>query len=296
MASTKEIQDRMKSIRDTLKITSAMYMISSAKMKKAKKMLYETEPFFDTLQLEMVRIIQLDPKAKGKFYPRTEIKEEDRKAGYVVITGDKGLAGAYNHNILKSYEEHLAAHPHHRLYCLGEVGYHYMLEKGYTVDRHLKYVGQNPTLSRARLLTEELIGDYLDGTIDELYMVYTRMVNAMTENVVRFKLLPIEKSKYSVDDSSDIIHQGLTFDPGPDKFMEQIVPVYMTGYLFGAFVEADACEHNARMMAMKSSSDNAKEMLSDLEIAYNRARQGAITQEITEVVAGANAQKRQKKS
>ena len=140
MANTKEIQDRIKSINDTLKITNAMYMISSSKLKKSKKMLADTEPYFFTLQSEMSRILRHLPDMEDIYFKTNEDKlPEDRKVGYIVITADKGLAGSYNHNILKMAEEHLKDHPNHSLFVLGELGRHYFEQRGIEIEKQFHY-------------------------------------------------------------------------------------------------------------------------------------------------------------
>lgn len=295
MASIKEIQDRMKSIRDTLKITNAMYMISTVKLRQSKKALADTEPFFYNLELEMARIIKNDDELGGVYFKNKNCPPEEKKVAFIVITGDKGLAGAYNHNILKNIEAELKQYPNHMIFSLGEVGNHYLTSHGYKVDRHLNYFGSHPEFTKARDLSEEIIEDYHQGVFDEICLIYTRMVNAMTETVEMKRLLPIKKEAFDPPELKDDPHRNLSFDPPSEEFMNQLVPIYVTGYLYGAFVEADACEHNARMMAMQSASDNARQMLGDLENQYNRARQTAITQEITEVIAGAKAQKKKRK-
>ena len=136
MANAKEIQDRMKSINDTLKITNAMYMISSSKLKKSKKMLSDTEPYFFTLQSEMSRILRHLPDIKDIYFENSEDnkKTEEKKVGYIVITADKGLAGSYNHNVLKMAEEHLKSHPNNKLFVLGELGRHYFEQRGIEIE------------------------------------------------------------------------------------------------------------------------------------------------------------------
>ena len=157
MANTKEIQDRIKSINDTLKITNAMYMISSSKLKKSKKMLADTEPYFFTLQSEMSRILRHLPDMEDIYFKTNEDKlPEDRKVGYIVITADKGPAGSYNHNILKMAEEHLKDHPNHSLFVLGELGRHYFEQRGIEIEKQFHYTVQNPTLNRARNIAEEI--------------------------------------------------------------------------------------------------------------------------------------------
>lgn len=296
MASAKEIQDRMRSIKDTLKITNAMYMISSSKLKKSKKMLADTEPYFYTLQSEMSRILRHLPDMNSIYFKtNAEIPERKRKAGYIVITADKGLAGSYNHNILKLAEEELEKRDDYKLFVLGELGRHYFEQKGINIDKQFHFVVQDPSLSRARRIAEDLLKLYHENQLDELYIIYTTMVNAMQEEAQVAQLLPLKKTDFKIPVPIDIPLEGLALKPSAEEVMDHIVPNYVVGFVYGALVEAFSCEQNARMMAMEGATNSAKQMLKELDIEYNRARQAAITQEITEVVAGAKSQKKKKK-
>lgn len=296
MASAKEIQDRMRSIKDTLKITNAMYMISSSKLKKSKKMLADTEPYFCTLQSEMSRILRHLPDMNSIYFKtNAEIPERKRKAGYIVITADKGLAGSYNHNILKIAEEELAKRDDYKLFVLGELGRHYFEQKGINIDKQFHFVVQDPSLSRARRIAEDLLKLYHTNELDELYIIYTTMVNAMQEEAQVAQLLPLKKADFKIPVPIDIPLEGLALKPSAEEVMDHIVPNYVVGFVYGALVEAFSCEQNARMMAMEGATNSAKQMLKELDIEYNRARQAAITQEITEVIAGAKSQKKKKK-
>ena len=296
MASAKEIQDRMRSIKDTLKITNAMYMISSSKLKKSKKMLADTEPYFYTLQSEMSRILRHLPDMNSIYFKtNAEIPERKRKAGYIVITADKGLAGSYNHNILKLAEEELEKRDDYKLFVLGELGRHYFEQKGINIDKQFHFVVQDPSLSRARRIAEALLKLYHENQLDELYIIYTTMVNAMQEEAQVAQLLPLKKTDFKIPVPIDIPLEGLALKPSAEEVMDHIVPNYVVGFVYGALVEAFSCEQNARMMAMEGATNSAKQMLKELDIEYNRARQAAITQEITEVIAGAKSQKKKKK-
>ena len=296
MASAKEIQDRMRSIKDTLKITNAMYMISSSKLKKSKKMLADTEPYFYTLQSEMSRILRHLPDMNSIYFKtNAEIPERKRKAGYSVITADKGLAGSYNHNILKLAEEELEKRDDYKLFVLGELGRHYFEQKGINIDKQFHFVVQDPSLSRARRIAEDLLKLYHENQLDELYIIYTTMVNAMQEEAQVAQLLPLKKTDFKIPVPIDIPLEGLALKPSAEEVMDHIVPNYVVGFVYGALVEAFSCEQNARMMAMEGATNSAKQMLKELDIEYNRARQAAITQEITEVIAGAKSQKKKKK-
>ena len=296
MASAKEIQDRMRSIKDTLKITNAMYMISSSKLKKSKKMLADTEPYFYTLQSEMSRILRHLPDMNSIYFKtNAEIPERKRKAGYIVITADKGLAGSYNHNILKLAEEELEKRDDYKLFVLGELGRHYFEQKGINIDKQFHFVVQDPSLSRARRIAEDLLKLYHENQLDELYIIYTTMVNAMQEEAQVAQLLPLKKTDFKIPVPIDIPLEGLALKPSAEEVMDHIVPNYVVGFVYGALVEAFSCEQNSRMMAMEGATNSAKQMLKELDIEYNRARQAAITQEITEVIAGAKSQKKKKK-
>lgn len=296
MANAKEIQDRMKSINDTLKITNAMYMISSSKLKKSKKMLSDTEPYFFTLQSEMSRILRHLPDIEDIYFKTNEEKKpEERMVGYIVITADKGLAGSYNHNVSKLAEEHLKAHKNNKLFVLGELGRHYFEQRGIEIDKQFHYTVQNPTLNRARNIAEELLELYRKEELDEVYIIYTSMVNAIQEETQIRQLLPLKKASFNVKLPADIPMEELALKPSPEAVMDRIVPDYVVGFIYGALVESYSCEQNARMMAMEAATKSAKDMLHELDILYNRARQAAITQEITEVIAGAKAQKRKKR-
>ena len=296
MASAKEIQDRMRSIKDTLKITNAMYMISSSKLKKSKKMLADTEPYFYTLQSEMSRILRHLPDMNSIYFKtNAEIPERKRKAGYIVITADKGLAGSYNHNILKLAEEELEKRDDYKLFVLGELGRHYFEQKGINIDKQFHFVVQDPSLSRARRIAEDLLKLYHENQLDELYIIYTTMVNAMQEEAQVAQLLPLKKTDFKIPVPIDIPLERLALKPSAEEVMDHIVPNYVVGFVYGALVEAFSCEQNARMMAMEGATNSAKQMLKELDIEYNRARQAAITQEITEVIAGVKSQKKKKK-
>ena len=275
MGSTKEIQTRMKSIQDTMKITNAMYMISSSKMQKAKRILSDTEPYYYNMQAAISRILRHMPDTEHPFFSiRHKIAEEDRKIGCIVVTGDKGMAGAYNHNIQKMTEQFMAEHEHCKLYVLGMVGRQYFTKKHMDIAENFPYTVQKPTMHRARLISE--------------------MQSAVAMEPVNMQLLPLKKAEFLPNQAmlADMPQEEIVLSPSADVLLNTMIPNYLTGLIYGCLVEAYASENNARMMAMQSSTDSAKKMLRELSIEYNRARQAAITQEITEIVSGAKAQKR----
>lgn len=293
MANTREIQSRMKSIRDTMKITNAMYMISSTKLRKARRELEETEPYFYSLQSMLARIIRHMPEMEHRYISETG---GGKKRGYLVVTADKGMAGAYNHNVLKLAEEQIKETEDYFLFVVGEVGRQYFHTKKIPVDEHFLYTAQNPTMSRARTIAGKVLELYDSGQADEIYMIYTSMLNAAKTETSMARLLPLEKSDFqTISVPIDLYQEAFTFHPSPEKVIDYIVPNYLAGYIYGALMESYCSEHQARMTAMQAANDSAQEMLRGLSVEYNRVRQAAITQEITEVISGAKAQKKKKK-
>ena len=209
----------------------------------------------------------------------------------------KGLAGAYNHNVLKMAQEWMEQGDNHRLYVVGELGRHYFASKHIPVEEQFHYTVQNPTMHRARLISSTVLEDYEQGQLDEVWILYTQMINSMKMEAEIVQLLPLKREDFSnIVIPPDIIQEEIQMVPSPSAVMDNVVPNYVTGFIFGALVESFCSEQNARMMAMQSASDNANAILSDLSIEYNRVRQAAITQEITEVISGAKAQKKKHNS
>lgn len=178
-----------------MKITNAMYMISSSKLRRAKKALANTEPYFYTLQSTMSRILRHLPEMHSEYFrdPNAVVDENTIRRAYVVVTADKGMAGAYNHNILKLAEEHIQNDKNAKLYVIGEIGRHYFQQKKIPIAHQFHYTIQNPTLSRARNISETLIDAYRTKKVDEIYLIYTSMKNAMTEEAQFMRLLPLER-------------------------------------------------------------------------------------------------------
>lgn len=296
MANTKEIQTRMRSIQDTMKITNAMYMISSSKLKKAKSALEDASDHFYAIQSSIARILRHVPDIENIYFG-SDTPVEKKRIGYLVVTADKGLAGAYNLNILKLVEEELKANPNGELFVVGQMGRSYFEKKGFNIHRHFQYTAQNPSIHRARVISEELLVRYNERKLDEVYIVYTKNINGVDSEAEMFQLLPLSKADFTFNGGLDLMVSDTTrYVPSPNAVLNSIVPNYITGYIYGALVESYACEQNDRMMAMDAATKNATDMLKLLSIEYNRVRQAAITQEITEVIAGAKAQKRKKKS
>ena len=297
MANARELKERMAGIQEPKKITNAMYLISSSKMKQARKKLADTEPFFYAMQAEIARILRHVPDMHSHFFDgREKTPPERRKTGCIVITADKGLAGAYNHNVIKLAQEKLKEPGEHRLFVLGELGRQFFSKQdGLEVDTDFRYTVQNPTMHRARLITVKMTELFESGELDDIYIIYTRMKNAMQAEAEMIKLLPLKRLDFTPENIpylSGVYREEITLYPSAHSVMDSIVPNYINGIIYGCLVEAYCSEQNSRMQAMQNATDSASQMLSELNMTYNRVRQADITQELTEVIGGANAQKR----
>lgn len=292
MANAREILDRMRSIKDTMKITNAMYMVSSSKLQKARRDLKNTEPYFFMIQDGLAKILSVAPDAGTEYFDlRPQRAGKERRKGFLVITADKGLAGAYNHNVIKATEKSAAIEAQNMLFIVGQVGRHYFEKKNIPIDINFQYTAQNPTMNRARHIAKILVELFEEEKLDEVYVVYTKMVNSMTVEPVTKKLLPLVQEHLEIRDENNY-YENVDFMPDAQTVFRNIVPDYVAGFIYGALIESYCSEHNARMMAMETATDAASDMLKQLNVQYNRARQAAITQEITEVIAGAKSQKK----
>ena len=293
MGNMREIRDRIKSIHDIMKITNAMYLISSSKLKKARKDLSATQPYFDRLVYAMRSILSRAPEDIDMRYfdRREQIKPEDRKVGYLVITADKGMCGAYNHNIIRLTEQKMADTKHAQLYVMGQVGRMYFQRRACAdeldVDTEFIYTTQNPTLYRARNIAEQMLKEFEKKQLDDVYIIYTKMLSSLVFEPKIMQLLPLDAAHFVQTEGEITRHHEAEFFPDPNTVMEHLTPNFMKGMIYGAMVESFCSEQQARMTAMDSATTSAKDMLQTLSLQYNRARQAAITQEITEVVGGA---------
>ncbi len=291
MPNMREIRERIASIQQILKITNAMYLMSSSKLKKARKSLEATEPYFYKLQSTIDSVLEHTPHTRQQFFDRrADIPEEKRKKGYIVITADKGLCGSYNHNIMKYTEQELAKAAdidNCYLFVMGQVGRMHFQRK-MRVDGEFLYTTQNPTLYRAGEIADMVIDKFDNGELDEVYLIYTDMINSSQQETRTLRLLPFERRHFgkAADGTMKKLPKA-SFMPSPEEVMNYLIPQYAKGIIYGAMVEAFCCEQQSRMTAMDAATTSAKDMIKELSLMYNRARQAAITQEITEVCGGA---------
>ena len=297
MSNMREIRERIKSINEIMKITNAMYLISSSKLKKAKKDLAATEPYFDKLLYAMRSILSRAPEDIDMrfFDTRTEIPADKRKKAFIIITADKGMCGSYNHNVIKRAEAEMEQCEYARLFVMGQVGRMYFQRKAregeLDVDAEFIQTTQNPTLYRAMKIAVLMMELFEQKKVDDVYIVYTKMLNSMTFEPKVQQLLPLNVNNFVTSEEHVTRHHEATFYPTVEAVMEHLTPNFMKGLIYGAMVESFCSEQQARMSAMDSATTSAKDMLQTLSLQYNRARQAAITQEITEISSGAEAAK-----
>lgn len=293
MASTKEIKNRIKSVQDTKKITNAMYLISSTKMRKAKKALDNTRPYFNVVKSEIEKIFTNAPSVESRYFVDEFDENADVKRAYLVVTADKGLAGAYNQNVIKETKRLIGQNEGNMLFVVGEYGRQHFMQRHIDIEQSFLYTAQNPTIDRAREICNALVKPFEEGKVDEIYVIYTDMKNSMASEVVTSRLLPFHRLEFT--NSSEEIETEFEFEPSVKNVLENITKSYVSGYVYSALVDSFCSEQNARMTAMNSANQNAESLLANLQIQFNRVRQAGITQEITEVSSGAKAQKKKKK-
>ncbi|MDD7408719.1 MAG: ATP synthase F1 subunit gamma [Anaerovoracaceae bacterium] len=295
MASMQEIRTRINSVKDTMKITNAMYLISSSKLRKARNGRDATAPYFDTLQATINDILIRTPELSSQGLFENREKKDKIKRCFIVVSSDKGLAGAYNHNVFKLVDEKIAAaednvDPVNQLILVGHMGLTYFKGRDdVEIDEEHIYPCTDPKMYRAREIAEHMIKLFLEDEVDEIYVAYTKMVNSMVFTPKIMRILPLTRGMF--EDAPEM-NEGLEepiFTPSPEEVLQHIVPNYVKGLIYGAIVESFACEQSARMTAMDNATTNAKDMIDELSLIYNRVRQAAITQEITEIVSGAQS-------
>ena len=289
MPSSKLLKERIESIQDTMKITNAMYLISSSKLRKARQNYQNVLPYFTRMRDTISRVVpHLPDEPVHPFFHERE-KENPIRA-YVVLTADKGMAGAYNQNLLKFLKEQCGSDPNARFYVIGQTGYRALLHKDPRLVEEFHYGATAPTLQRARDITVDAIDDFKSGKLDEIYLIYTKIQNALTSEPVIERLLPLDREHLKPAPKGLGDPRGeVEMFPDAKTVFEQTAPIYMHGMIFGAMTESFCAEQSARMTAMDSATKSANDMIHELQLEYNRTRQGSITQEITEIIGGAAA-------
>ena len=295
MASTKEIKNRIKSVSDTRKITNAMYLISSTKMRRARREAEDTKPYFDLLRREIRRMFAVGKDLRSRYYDADvdEAVKGGRNA-ILVITGDKGLAGAYNQNVIKETFALMERSDEYKLYIVGDYGWRFFRSQGLNVDEEFQHSMNQPSLAMARDITRELLDDFDANDFDRIYVCYTEYAGGMsTGTAMHDRLIPFDRDDFVPEGGETAGDASTVFEYEPDvkTVLERSVQSYLVGYVYSALVNSYSSEQSARMMAMDSANENANELLDSLMLQYNHLRQNAITQEITEISSGARSLK-----
>ncbi len=283
MASMRDIKRRKSSITSTQQITKAMKLVSTVKLQKARAHAEATDPYFNYMYKTVSSMLA---KSGNIEHPYLKAGNSPKKA-VVVITSNRGLAGGYNSNIVKLITHGDFKKEDLDIYAVGAKGEEALSSKGYNIVESASDMMENPTYEDAAVLCKKVLAAFADGQVGEIYLAYTHFKNTVTQEAKLIKLLPVEiDADETVQEESNIL---MNFEPNPEEALELIIPKYVTSLFYGALVESFASENGARMQAMDSATSNAEDMISDLTLKYNRARQGSITQELTEIIAGANA-------
>lgn len=282
---TKEIKRRMKSIVNIKQITKAMELVSTAKLRKSRKKLELTRPYYNTVEASIREILAHTKNFKHSMLERRELKTRL----IIVLSSDRGLAGGYNINVIRKAEEYLKDGTAYKLVTVGMQAKEYFSNRNYDISDKFIYVSEDPTHENAKKIGDLAYEMYKKKEVDEVVLVYTHFNSALSLVPTALQLLPAENIKNVEYDNKPSLM--IEYEPSPEEVLSKLVSQYINISIFGAMIESAASEQAARRSSMKNASDNADEMLEDLSLRFNRARQASITQEITEIVSGANALK-----
>jgi len=296
MARTKEIKAHIESVQETKKITNAMYLIASTKLRRARQDLDNTRPYFEALRGEIKRIfrtVEDEVVDSPYFYPLEGEPPLDKPSACLVITADKGLAGAYNQNAIKETMKLLEQHPDTKLFVVGEYGRRFFVSRNIPIEHSFLYTAQNPTMARAREISALLLDGFQKDQLDRIYVVYTDMGGGMAYEAKCTRVLPFHRAYFADPTHTELpVTDPFEFLPDVNSVLDSMMPSYVSGFIYSALIDSFCCEQQARMTAMDSANQNAEKLLGELSLQYNQVRQSAITQEITEVSAGAKAQRK----
>ena len=283
------IKRRIGSVRSTQKITRAMELIASSRIIKAQQAVNAARPYAEEMRRMMASVAQ---SAGSIDSPLLKERDEVRRVAEVVITSDRGLAGAYNTSVIRAAERDMQAHgKERRLFAVGKKGISYFKFRDYDVSQSWQGFSDRPSIEDARQVASVVVDAYLNGDVDQVRLAFTRFESMLTQRPVVVQLLPMPQEEFQSDDSESSSGPSASyeFEPSPEDILDLLLPRYVEGTILQAMLEAAASEHAARRRAMKAATDNADELIQNLNRVYNQARQAEITTEIMEVIGGAEA-------
>ena len=283
MASMRDIKRRKSSVQSTQQITKAMKLVSTVKLQRARTTAERSKTYFEGMYDTVNSILARMGSVKHRYLQAGD----NPKKAVITISSNRGLAGGYNSNIVKLITGHEEWKKEDVvIYAAGNKGRESLARAGYEIGDDFSYAVEEPAYMDAREIAQLLLKAYEDGEIGEIYLAYTSFVNTVSHVPTLLKLLPVEMPAKEEEASTDAI---MNFEMEDEEALDLIIPKYVASMIYGGLVEAAASENGARMQAMDNATSNAEEMISDLTLKYNRARQGSITQELTEIIAGAEA-------
>jgi F-type H+-transporting ATPase subunit gamma len=288
MPGSKEIRTKIKSVQNTRKITKAMEMVAASKMRKAQERMRQARPYADKVRNIAAHLAQANSEYRHPYLmPHGELKS----AGVIVVTTDKGLCGGLNTNILRLVTQRLREFDREsvkvRATAIGNKGFGFLSRVGAAVVSHVVQLGDTPHLERLIGAIKVQLDAYENGEVDAVYLAYTRFINTMKQEPVFERLLPLDPDKLKEDQRS--YAWDYLYEPDPQSVLDELLVRYVEAIVYQALAENMASEQSARMVAMKAASDNAKKVIDELQLSYNKARQAAITKELSEIVGGAAA-------
>lgn len=294
MGSMREIKQRINATQKTSQITKAMHMVSASKLKKAERSIINFRPLTKRLMASLARVLENDHTIT---HPMIEAREV-RKTLYILVSSDRGLAGPYNANIFKAFTYHVEkTHQSNDEFMVATIGFKansFVKRKGYpSFSEEVIHVRDDIQFLDFQSLTDEFIKYYLKGTFDQVNVFYNKFINTITQHVENETILPLNRNNVLKSNIEEEKPAGLKsiyhYEPSAGAVLANLIPMVVVNLLYGMILESKASEHASRMTAMKSATDNAKELIKDLQLHYNRARQDAITIELTDIIGGANA-------
>lgn len=283
MASMRDIKRRRDSIQSTGQITKAMKLVSTVKLQKAKGKAENTKPYFDLMYETVSNILAKSGNINHKYLKAGE----SNKKAIITITANRGLAGGYNSNIVKLITNSDIAKEEVCIYPIGRKGKELLERKGYAMKKDYSDVINEPLYTDAKEICDEVLRAFTEGEIGEIYLAYTAFKNTVVHVPQLIKLLPIEPQE--AGDTAKADDTPMNYEPNEEEALDMIIPKYIASLVYGALIEAVASENGARMQAMDNATSNADDMIASLSLKFNRARQASITQELTEIISGANA-------
>ncbi len=285
MASMRDIKRRKSSVQSTQQITKAMKLVSTVKLQRARAGAERSKTYFECMYKTVQSILGRTGNIEHKYLQASE----SVKKAVIVITSNRGLAGGYNSNIIKLITRHEEwKREDIVVYAIGSKGRDALAKAGYEVKEDLSGIVEEPAYADAMQLTKQLLTSFEAGEIGEIYLAYTAFKNTVSHVPTLLKLLPVAKTE-AEEQEEENGNVPMNFEPNEETALDLLIPKYITSLIYGGMVEAVASENGARMQAMDNATNNAEEMISNLTLLYNRARQGSITQELTEIIAGADA-------